>query len=41
MNLEEIKQAKRDMEIKIYNAIKEFESKTSLVPKKIDLFLMQ
>ena len=37
MNLEEIKKAKRDMESKIYEAIKEFESKTGLVPHSIDL----
>ena len=39
MNLEEIKKAKQDMESKIYDAIKEFESKTSLIPHSIDLDL--
>ena len=39
MNLEEIKKAKQEMELKIYDAIKEFESKTNLMPHKIDLDL--
>ena len=33
----EIKKAKQDMESKIYDVIKEFESKTSLIPHSIDL----
>ncbi len=37
MNLEEIKKSKQEMELKIYDAIKEFESKTGLVPYSIDL----
>ena len=39
MDIEDVKQAKKDMESKIYEAIKEFESKTSLMPHSIDLDL--
>lgn len=37
MNLEDIKKSKKEMESKLDDAIKEFESKTGLVPHSIDL----